>query len=47
MRNSDVIEAIKNGEGGDIFGQRANLLVGVQLGLHYTFGVTRSFKFKE
>lgn len=47
MRNSDVIEAIKNGEGGDIFGQRANLLVGIQLGLHYTFGVTRSFKFKQ
>ncbi|HEX5172306.1 MAG TPA: outer membrane beta-barrel protein [Cyclobacteriaceae bacterium] len=47
MRNSDVIEAIKNGEGGDIFGQRANLLVGLQLGLHYTFGVTRSFKLKQ
>jgi hypothetical protein len=47
MRNGDVIEAIKNGEGSDIFGQRANLLVGFQLGLHYTFGVTRSFKFKQ
>lgn len=47
MRNGDVIDAIKNGNSGDIFGQRANLLVGLQLGLHYTFGVTRSFKFKE
>lgn len=47
MRNGDVIEAIKNGEGSDIFGKRANLLVGIQLGLHYTFGVTRSFKLKQ
>ncbi len=47
MRNEDVIELIKSGNAGDIFGQRANLLVGIQLGLHYTFGVTRSFKFKN
>jgi hypothetical protein len=47
MRNGDVIEQIKNGDSADIFGQRANLLVGVQLGLHYMFGTTRSHKFKE
>ncbi|MEX2234908.1 MAG: outer membrane beta-barrel protein [Cyclobacteriaceae bacterium] len=47
MRNGDVIEQIKNGDSGSIFGQRANLLVGVQLGLHYMFGTTRSHKFKE
>lgn len=47
MRNGDVIDAIKNGDGSDLFGERANLLVGVQLGLHYTFGVTRSFKDKS
>jgi hypothetical protein len=47
MRNSDVIEMIKNGDAADIFGQRANLVVGVQLGLHYMFGSTRSFKFKK
>lgn len=47
MRNGDVIDAIKNGDGGSIFSQRANLLVGVQLGLHYMFGTTRSHKFKE
>ncbi|MEO7992643.1 MAG: porin family protein [Chryseolinea sp.] len=47
MRNGDVIDAIKSGNASDLFGQRANLLVGVQLGLHYTFGVTRSFKFKN
>ncbi|HEX7016841.1 MAG TPA: outer membrane beta-barrel protein [Cyclobacteriaceae bacterium] len=47
MRTGDVIESIKNGEGGDLFGQRANMLVGLQLGLHYTFGITRSFKFRN
>ncbi len=46
MRNGDVIDSIKSGNGSDIFGQRANLIVGVQLGLHYMFGSTRSFKYK-
>jgi hypothetical protein len=45
MRNGDVIEQIK--DGGNPFGNRANLAVGVQLGLHYSIGTTRSFKFKE
>jgi hypothetical protein len=45
MRNGDVIDQLKSG--GNIFGNRANLLVGVQLGLHYMLGTTRSFKFKE
>lgn len=44
MRNGDVIDAIKNGNASDIFGSRANFLVGVQLGLHYYFGTLRSFK---
>ncbi len=47
MRNGDVIEMIQNGDAADIFGQRANLIVGVQVGLHYMFGTTRSFKFKK
>lgn len=47
MRNGDVIEAIKNGDSASIFGQRSNVLVGVQLGLHYMFGSTRSHRFKE
>jgi hypothetical protein len=42
MRNGDVIDEIKNG--GNIFERRANLLVGVQLGLHYMFGKTRSHR---
>ena len=47
MRNGDVIDRIKAGDAGSLFGQRANLLVGVQVGLHYMFGKTRSFKFKQ
>lgn len=47
MRNGDVIEKLKSGDSADIFGARANLLVGVQLGLHYMFGTTRSHRFKE
>ena len=47
MRNGDVIEKIKSGDSADIFGQRANLLVGAQIGLHYMFGTTRSHRFKE
>ena len=47
MRNGDVIEKIKSGDSADIFGQRANLLVGAQIGLHWTFGTTRSHRFKE
>jgi hypothetical protein len=46
MRNGDVIEKLKNGDGTDIFGQRANLLVGMQIGVHYMIGKTRSFKMK-
>jgi hypothetical protein len=47
MRNGDVIDGLKSGDGADIFGQRANLLVGMQLGLHYMIGSTRSFKLKD
>jgi hypothetical protein len=47
MRNGDVIDAIKEGNTNDIFGARANVLVGVQMGVHYVFGSTRSFKYKE
>jgi len=47
MRNGDVIEKIKSGDSSDLFGQRANLLVGAQIGLHYMFGTTRSHRVKE
>ena len=44
MRNGDVLDAIKSGNTANIFGGRANFLVGVQIGLHYYFGTLRSFK---
>ncbi len=46
MRNGDVIDAIRNGTVSDVLGARANMLVGVQVGLHYMLGSTRSFKGK-
>jgi hypothetical protein len=42
MRNEDFVQQVRNGTTSDLFGRRANLLVGVQLGLHYMFGGTRS-----
>jgi Outer membrane protein beta-barrel domain len=44
MRNEDVINKLKSGDFSELFGGRANFLVGVQLGLHYYFGTLRSFK---
>lgn len=44
MRNEDIINSLKAGDFSEIFGGRANLTVGVQLGLHYYFGVLKSFK---
>ena len=43
MRNEDIINSLKNGDYSEIFGGRANFLVGVQLGLPYYFGTLRSF----
>ena len=47
MRNGDLIDALEDGGLGDLFSRRANLTVGVQLGLHWMIGGTRSFKAKE
>lgn len=44
MRNEDIINSLKAGDFSEIFGGRANFLVGVQVGLHYYFGTLRSFK---
>jgi len=45
-RNEDVINAIKNNTGQqfghELFGRRANVLIGAQLGLHWMFGGNRS-----
>lgn len=47
MRNGDVLELIKNEGINSVFERRANLLVGVQLGLSYIIGGTRSHKKKN
>jgi hypothetical protein len=44
MRNEDIINSLKDGDFSEIFGGRANFMVGVQIGLHYYFGTLRSFK---
>ena len=44
MRNEDIINLLKSGNVSEIFGGRANFLVGVQVGLHYYFGTLRSFR---
>ena len=46
MKSGDAWDSITSGNVRDLVGQRANLLVGIQIGLHYNFGITRSFKFK-
>lgn len=45
-RNSKLISEIKSGSTSDPYGQRRNLLVGMQSGIHYVFDSTRSFKYK-
>ncbi|MGK7390370.1 MAG: outer membrane beta-barrel protein [Candidatus Cyclobacteriaceae bacterium M2_1C_046] len=47
MRNGDVVELIRTEGVNSIFNKRANLLVGVQLGLNYVIGGTRSFNKKN
>jgi len=46
MTNEEAFNTITSGNGSSILSERANLLVGVQLGLHYVIGGTRSFKGK-
>ncbi len=47
MRNGEIIDQLKENGVEDLFERRANLLVGVQLGLHYVIGGTRSWKSKQ
>jgi len=46
VRNGDVIEQLKNGGSSDVFGKRANLMLGVRMGHHAACGSTRSPKFQ-
>ncbi len=47
MRNGDFVDSLKDGGVGSIFERRANLAVGIQLGLNYVIGGTRTFKAKN
>lgn len=47
MRNQDLIELIGDKDITGIFSNRANLLVGAQIGLHWVIGGNRSFKSKN
>jgi hypothetical protein len=47
MRNQDVFDAIANGSAQDVVSSSANVAIGAQIGLHFVFGKTRSFKNKE
>ncbi|MCG8308164.1 MAG: PorT family protein [Cytophagales bacterium] len=47
MRNQDLIDMIGDEDITSIFNNRANLLVGAQLGLHWIIGGNRSFKAKK
>lgn len=44
MRNEDLIEFIGDQDITGIFNERANLLIGAQIGLHWMIGGNRSFK---
>ncbi len=46
-RNADALDAIINGTGEQIFAEKAHLAVGLQIGIHYSFGLTRAFAKKE
>lgn len=44
MRNQDVFDAIASGNSSDIVSASANVLIGVQVGVHYVLGTTKSFR---
>lgn len=43
MRGQELIDILRSGAVSEIFDQRANLAVGVQIGLHWMIGGTRRF----
>ncbi len=47
MRGQDLLDLVKSGNASEIFDQRANLAVGVQLSLHWMIGGTRYFNTKD
>ncbi len=47
MRGQDLIDLVQSGSVSEIFNQRANLAVGMQLGLHWMIGGTRRANAKD
>lgn len=47
MRNQDLIDMVRDEDITSFFDNRANLLVGVQLGFHWIIGGNRSFRAKK
>lgn len=47
MRNQDLIDLIGDEDISGIFNNRANLLIGIQIGLHWVIGGNRSFRAKK
>jgi hypothetical protein len=46
MRIDKVIDEVRKKQTTDVYGRRADYQIGLQGGIHYIFGSTRSFKFK-
>ena len=47
MRGQDLLDLVSSGSVSEIFDQRANLAVGLQLSLHWMIGGTRHFNAKD
>lgn len=47
MRGQDLIDLVQSGNVSEVFNQRANLAIGMQLALHWMIGGTRSSNAKD
>ncbi len=47
LTNEDAFQAIADGDAGQIFADKATLGIGLQVGIHYSFNLTRAFARKQ
>ena len=47
MRNGDLVDFLENSTLDELFGRRANLSIGAQIGLNFMFGGVRSFRARQ
>ena len=47
MRNGDLVDFLENSTLDDLFGRRANVSIGAQIGLNFMFGGVRSFRARQ